>query len=79
MSESEWNDYNDLVYEANRLKEQNEKLKEALEKISNPVLYLQQQAVKNGASLDGMMAISLSKDCEWLKGIASEAIKSCES
>lgn len=62
-----------------KLKEQNEKLKEALEKIQNPVLYLQKQAEASGAKIDGLMAVALSKDCEWLKNIAYETLKSCES
>jgi hypothetical protein len=61
-----------------RLKEHNEKLLSALEKIQNPVLYLQKQAQSQGASFDGLMAVALSKDCEWLKSIAYEAIKSCQ-
>ena len=62
-----------------KLKEQNDKLKEALEKIQNPVMYLQKQAQASGSKLDGLMAVALSKDCEWLKGIEFEALKSCES
>lgn len=61
-----------------RLKEQNEKLLSALEKIENPILFLQKEAKSQGASLNGLMAVALSKDCEWLKSIASEAIKSCQ-
>lgn len=62
-----------------KLKEQNEKMKEALEKIQNPIMYLQRQAEANWASLDGIMAVALSRDCEWLKSIAYDALKSCES
>lgn len=79
MSESEFNDYNEIIYERDKLKEQNEKLKEGLEKIQNPVLYLQKQAEASGAKMDGLMAVALSKDCEWLKNIAYETLKSCES
>lgn len=51
-----------------------ERYKEALERISNPIRYLQQEADITGAKLDGVMAIKLSEDANWLQKLASAAL-----
>lgn len=39
MSESEFNNYNEVIYERDKLKEQNQKLKEALKVMVNLAAY----------------------------------------
>ena len=46
----------------------------ALEKISNPLKYLQKEADKEGVQLNGTMAIHLANDHNYLKGIAINAL-----
>ncbi len=48
---------------------------EALEKISNPIGYLQKRASEKGCLLDGKVAIDLARDVGWLRGIATAALK----
>lgn len=55
-----------------------EELLEALQKIQNPVAYLQ-NSLKEGERLDGVMAVALSNDANWLKEIARKAIDSYKS
>lgn len=49
-------------------------LKEALEKIDNPIEYLQRKAKEEGYELDGLNAVQLSNSAHWLKQIAHEAL-----
>ncbi len=49
-------------------------LQEALEKIENPIKWLQIEAEKNGYELNGDMAIQTSNDANYLKGIARTAL-----
>ena len=50
-----------------------------LERIANPIKYLQEEAEKDGSKLDGAMAIQLSKDANWLQSLAEQAIKEIQS
>jgi hypothetical protein len=49
--------------------------REALEKIANPISYLQREAKESGYILNGQKAYELSNDANWLKNIAIEALK----
>jgi hypothetical protein len=60
------------------LKEDNRKLKEALEYIQNPIKKFQEDADRDGMKLDGCMAVALSKDPVFLQEIARKAIESCK-
>jgi len=52
---------------------------EALENIASPIAYLQAEAKKNGATLDGSKAIELSNDPSFLKQIAEKAMREINS
>ncbi len=47
----------------------------ALRKIAYPISYLQEEATKEGAKLDGQFAVQLSKDPQWLRSIAEDCLK----
>lgn len=47
----------------------------ALRRIADPVGYLQIEAKKNGMILEGNIAVALSNDPNYLKGIAKAALK----
>jgi len=47
----------------------------ALKKIANPIQYLQEEAEKEGAKLDGYMAVQLTKDANFYQEIAIKALK----
>lgn len=47
---------------------------EGLERIQSPIRYLQQEAEKSGASLDGQYAVGLSQDYNFLKGLATQTL-----
>ncbi|WAJ27592.1 hypothetical protein [Antarcticirhabdus aurantiaca] len=49
-------------------------LKAALERIVNPIGFMQKQAEATGFKLDGHMAMTLSNDANYLKGIAQKAL-----
>lgn len=49
-------------------------LEAALNNIVYPIKYLQDKANLEGAQIDGIYAIGLSVDAEFLKGIAKEAL-----
>lgn len=49
-------------------------MKEALQKIANPIAYLQQEAKEQGAQLDGMGAIALANNANWLSSVAARAL-----
>jgi len=49
-------------------------LLDALEIISKPIVYFQNKAKEEGCQLDGVAAIQLSKDGNWLSGIATQAL-----
>lgn len=51
------------------------KYKEALKKIANPVKYLEDEAKKIGANLNGHIAVELANDANYLRGIAINALK----
>lgn len=59
---------------ASPLKKRIEELEAALQKIQNPVRFLQDQCAKEGKSLDGVMALALSKDPVYLQEIARHAL-----
>ena len=50
------------------------RLRKELEKIENPMRYLQEYAAETGTSIDEIAAKQLSNDADWLKGIAWEAL-----
>jgi hypothetical protein len=47
---------------------------QALEDIANPIGALQRYAKSQGRQLDGRVAVQLSKDPGYLKGMASDAL-----
>ena len=47
----------------------------ALEKIANPIKYLQDEAEKEGAKLNGYMAVEISKDVNFYRDIARKALE----
>lgn len=49
-------------------------LTEALERIANPIEFMQREAKKNGDELNGRAAILLSNDAQYLKDIAKNAL-----
>jgi len=52
--------------------------KEALEKIAQPLKYLQKEADINNVVLDGNIAIRLANDQHWLRNIAIKTLKEQE-
>jgi len=60
------------------MKDLNEKLiekqKEALKKISNPVGWMQNDAEKRGLRFDGMWAIKIAENPNWLREIATNCL-----
>ena len=44
---------------------------DCLKNIANPINYMQEQAEKDGCKLNGQMAVSLSEDANYLKGLAN--------
>jgi hypothetical protein len=48
---------------------------EALTKIAFPVSYLQDEAKKEGAQLNGQIALQLSGNADWLKSIAQKCLE----
>jgi len=56
---------------------QRDELREALERIANPIAYMERN-LKEDERLNGMMAIQISNNAEYLKGIADAAIKNTE-
>jgi hypothetical protein len=61
--------------EVDEVLEENRILKEALNKIANPISYLRESANNAGGVLDGSVAVSLSNSANWLKSIADDALK----
>jgi len=59
------------------LLKQRDELREALERIANPIAYMERN-LKEDERLNGMMAIQISNNAEYLKGIADAAIKNTE-
>jgi hypothetical protein len=47
----------------------------ALKKIAYPISYLQEEAAKSGAKLDGHFAALLAQDSNWLRDIAENCLK----
>jgi hypothetical protein len=47
---------------------------QALEDIANPIGALQRYAKEQGRQLDGYIAVQLSKDPAYIKGMASDAL-----
>ncbi len=52
-----------------------QRLREALRKIADPIASMRSDAEAQGAKLNGMMAVQLAADANYLKGIAAEALK----
>jgi hypothetical protein len=50
------------------------KLEEALNKIAFPLKYLQNKAKEEGTIINGMMALSICQDANWLKQIAEDCL-----
>jgi hypothetical protein len=57
------------------MKTKETKMIEALRKIAYPISYLQEEATKIGAKLEGQAAVQLSKDPQWLRSIAEDCLK----
>ncbi|MFA5195583.1 MAG: hypothetical protein WC401_07275 [Bacteroidales bacterium] len=51
-----------------------EKQREALRKIAFPLKYLKDKADKEGAIFNGMMALQICQDANWLKQIAKDCL-----
>lgn len=73
MSESEFNDYNEVIYERDKLKEQNEKLKEACKRAAG----LMERDKVGGYSRNHTGVPYIEKGSTY--EIVSETLKSCES
>jgi hypothetical protein len=56
------------------LKEENERLKAALDEILYPVKYMQIRAKEAGAELNGVMAVTLAESTSYLRDIARAAL-----
>lgn len=61
-----------------RLQKRVAKLEKALHHIANPIAVIQAEAKAQGMSVDGGMAVRLSDDPNYLKGIAREALANVE-
>lgn len=57
------------------LQEQVDNYKKALEKIKEPIKFFRAEAEATGCKLDGMMAIQLSDNANYLKEIAEKALE----
>jgi hypothetical protein len=68
-----WNDALKAMREFSELK--NKRLIDALDEINNPIKYMQIRAEQQGASLNGVMAVSIANDPNHLKSIAERALK----
>lgn len=53
---------------------ENTVMKQALQKIANPIAYLQQEAEEQNGQLDGMRAIALANNANWLSSVAARAL-----
>jgi hypothetical protein len=56
------------------LKKENARLREALDRISRPVWWIQEDAKLEGSKVNGHMAIALASDPHYLRGIAEKAL-----
>lgn len=56
------------------LQKENNRLTKALKYIANPIKAIQEAAEEEGLKVDGMAAIRLSEDAEFLKSCAREAL-----
>lgn len=59
----------------NLLQSKIEKLTKALDEIVNPIQHMQIRAKEEGAQLNGMMAVQLASDANYLKQIADRALR----
>jgi hypothetical protein len=67
----------DLKYaklEVAKLKEENAKLREALDRIARPIWWMQQDAKRDGCQINGAMAVVLADSGNYLRGIAEKAL-----
>ena len=74
---------NDAVTEAIELVKANsvlggvsETAEECLKQIADPINHIREQAEKDGCTLDGMMAVRMSEDANYLKQIAVKWLES---
>ena len=61
---------------------QRDRLAEALDRIARPVWWMQEDQKRETGSINGIsgaMALSLSEDAEYLKGIATKALQSLKT
>ena len=56
-----------------------ETFRQALEAIANPLIHLQRKADESGARLNGMGALALCNDPNYLRGIARKALEEAAS
>lgn len=54
---------------------QRDRLAEALDRLARPVWWMQEDQKRKTGRINGAMALSLSEDAEYLKGIARQALK----
>lgn len=54
------------------------KMLEALEKIANPIKYLQEEAKLNNATIDGLTAVAIMKDYNFYQEIARKVLREIE-
>ena len=64
--------------EIERLRAENEKLREALEVIVNPIPAMQKQAEIDCVNLSGVMSIQIADSVNFLRSIARKALESGE-
>lgn len=65
---------NENANKAHNLEQQVKTLAEALKNIDDPISYLRKKAEQEGAQMNGVAALALSQNAEFLKGIAKEAL-----
>jgi len=71
-----WPGINAELREVVQLRKENERLRDALQKIANPIGYFREYAKQEGRELDGHMAVQISKDPGWLSSEAAKALSS---
>lgn len=72
-------DLRDWQSENAELKNENERLREALKRIHNPISVMRKDAEETGGQLNGWIAIQLSNDANYLKSIAYSALNPQQS
>ncbi len=67
-----------LLHHAQNMERERDEAREALDRIARPVWWMQEDQKRKTGSINGIsggMALALSEDAEYLKGIAKSALK----